>query len=50
MNIQELSTCLQYGIPVKIIALNNRSLGMVKTVAEDVLRWSSEPFLHGFLA
>lgn len=30
MNIQELSTCLQYGIPVKIIALNNRSLGMVK--------------------
>lgn len=30
MNIQELSTCLQYGIPVKIITLNNRSLGMVK--------------------
>ena len=30
MNIQELSTCLQYGIPVKIIALNNHSLGMVK--------------------
>jgi len=30
MNIQELSTCLQYGIPVKIIALNNRALGMVK--------------------
>ena len=30
MNIQELSTCMQYGIPVKIISLNNRSLGMVK--------------------
>ncbi|MFC3911972.1 acetolactate synthase 3 large subunit [Pseudaeromonas sharmana] len=30
MNIQELSTCLQYGVPVKIIALNNRALGMVK--------------------
>lgn len=30
MNIQELSTCMQYGIPVKIIALNNRALGMVK--------------------
>ncbi len=30
MNIQELSTCLQYDIPVKIILLNNSSLGMVK--------------------
>ena len=30
MNIQELSTALQYGIPVKIINLNNRFLGMVK--------------------
>ena len=30
MNIQELSTCKQYGLPVKIINLNNQSLGMVK--------------------
>ncbi len=30
MNIQELSTCLQYNIPVKIVNLNNASLGMVK--------------------
>ena len=30
MNIQELSTCMQYGIAVKIISLNNRSLGMVR--------------------
>lgn len=30
MNIQELSTCLQYNLPVKIISLNNRSLGMVR--------------------
>ncbi|MDF1763023.1 MAG: acetolactate synthase 3 large subunit [Oleibacter sp.] len=30
MNIQELSTCLQYGIPVKILCLNNGSLGMVR--------------------
>ncbi|MEX1237594.1 MAG: biosynthetic-type acetolactate synthase large subunit, partial [Pseudomonadales bacterium] len=30
MNIQELSTCAQYGLPVKIVNLNNRSLGMVK--------------------
>jgi len=30
MNIQELSTCMQYNIPVVIVLLNNRSLGMVK--------------------
>ncbi len=30
MNIQELSTALQYDVPVKIINLNNRFLGMVK--------------------
>ncbi len=30
MNIQELSTCLQYNLPVKIININNQALGMVK--------------------
>ena len=30
MCIQELSTCTQYGLPIKIINLNNRALGMVK--------------------
>jgi acetolactate synthase-1/2/3 large subunit len=30
MNIQELSTCLQYNIPIKIICLNNGFLGMVR--------------------
>lgn len=30
MNIQELSTCKQYNLPVKIINLNNQALGMVK--------------------
>ncbi len=30
MCIQELSTCSQYGLPVKIVNLNNRALGMVK--------------------
>ncbi len=30
MCIQELSTCKQYSIPMKIINLNNRSLGMVR--------------------
>lgn len=30
MNIQELSTCQQYGTPVKILSLNNGYLGMVR--------------------
>ena len=30
MCIQELSTCLQYGLPVKIININNQALGMVR--------------------
>lgn len=30
MNIQELATCLQYNLPVKIISINNRALGMVR--------------------
>jgi len=30
MNIQELSTCSQYNLPVKVLTLNNGYLGMVK--------------------
>jgi len=30
MNIQELATCMQYRLPIKIINLNNRYLGMVR--------------------
>ena len=30
MNMQELSTCLQYGLPIKIVCVNNQALGMVK--------------------
>lgn len=30
MNIQELSTCMQYQLPIKIITLNNGYLGMVR--------------------
>jgi acetolactate synthase-1/2/3 large subunit len=38
MCIQELSTCKQYHLPVKIILLNNRYLGMVR-------QW--QDFFHG---
>jgi len=30
MCIQELSTCKQYGLPIKVINLNNRYMGMVR--------------------
>jgi len=30
MNIQEMATAVQYGLPVKIVILNNRYLGMVR--------------------
>ena len=30
MCIQELSTCLQYGLPIKVININNQALGMVR--------------------
>ena len=30
MNIQELSTCMQYGLPIKVVCLNNGYLGMVR--------------------
>ena len=30
MNLQEFATCMQYKVPVKIVCLNNRALGMVK--------------------
>jgi len=30
MNIQELATCMQYDLPIKIFTINNASLGMVR--------------------
>ena len=30
MCIQELATCLQYGLPIKVLNLNNRYMGMVR--------------------
>jgi len=30
MCMQELSTCLQYDLPIKIVSLNNRYMGMVR--------------------
>ncbi|MBI5626855.1 MAG: biosynthetic-type acetolactate synthase large subunit [Nitrosomonadales bacterium] len=38
MNIQELSTCKQFHLPIKIVALNNGYLGMVR-------QW--QEFFHG---
>lgn len=38
MCIQELSTCKQYHLPIKIVSLNNRYMGMVR-------QW--QEFFHG---
>lgn len=38
MNIQELSTCKQFRLPLKVVVLNNRYLGMVR-------QW--QEFFHG---
>jgi len=38
MNIQELSTCKQFHLPIKVLSLNNRYLGMVR-------QW--QEFFHG---
>jgi acetolactate synthase-1/2/3 large subunit len=38
MNIQELSTCKQYHLPIKVLSLNNGYLGMVR-------QW--QEFFHG---
>jgi acetolactate synthase I/II/III large subunit len=46
MNIQELSTCQQYNTPVKIIALNNRYLGMVRQWQQ--LEYSSR-YSHSYM-
>ncbi len=37
MNIQELSTALQYELPVLVVNLNNRYLGMVKQWQDMIL-------------
>jgi len=34
MNLQELSTAMQYNLPVKVVILNNRFLGMVRQFQE----------------
>lgn len=36
MNIQELSTALQYDLPVVVVSLNNRYLGMVKQLQDMI--------------
>ena len=48
MNIQELATAVQYGLPVKVAILNNGFLGMVRQWQELFYekRYSSTRFVH----
>ena len=50
MCIQELSTCKQYHLTLKIIMLNNRYLGMVRQWQQIDLRLALLRVLHGFAA
>ena len=36
MNLQELATCREHNIPIKIIIMNNSSLGMVRQLQEKI--------------
>ncbi len=36
MNLQELATCREHNIPVKIIIMNNSYLGMVRQMQEKI--------------
>jgi acetolactate synthase-1/2/3 large subunit len=46
MNIQELSTCMQYELPIKIICLNNGYLGMVRQWQEF---FYDERYSHSYM-
>jgi acetolactate synthase-1/2/3 large subunit len=46
MNIQELSTCLQYNLPLKVLCLNNGYLGMVRQWQEF---FYEERYSHSYM-
>lgn len=46
MCIQELSTCLQYNTPIKILSLNNRYMGMVRQWQEF---FYSKRYSHSYM-
>ncbi len=46
MNIQELSTCLQHNLPIKILCLNNGFLGMVRQWQEF---FYEERYSHSYM-
>jgi acetolactate synthase-1/2/3 large subunit len=46
MNIQELSTAVQYKVPVKVVIMNNHSLGMVRQWQE---KFYEERYSHSYM-
>jgi len=50
MCIQELSTAKQYRLPIKVISLNNRYLGMVRQWQEFFSWQPLFGILHGRIA
>ena len=47
MMLQELSTCLQYDLPIKVVMLNNRYMGMVRQWQEFNYEKRYSALLHG---
>ena len=50
INIQELQTIVHYGIPVKMIVMNNRSLGMVRHFQEIYFDKRYQSTVRGYSA
>ena len=46
MNIQEMSTAVQFGLPVKVFILNNQYMGMGSPMAAAAARQPSVAFLY----
>ena len=46
MNIQELSTAVQYQVPVKVVIMNNHYLGMVRQWQE---KFYEERYSHSYM-
>lgn len=48
MNLQELQTAAQYGVPLKVVVLNNRSLGLIRVYQDKALQGRHCGSVEGF--
>ena len=50
MNIQELQTVVHHGLPIKIVVINNRSLGLVRQFQQDYFDGRYQSTVVGYSA